>query len=200
MPEHQNTTGCCQRSSAGGRSTRRGDLGGRRDAARGEHGGRGDALWRARQRHGSCFHRSTMDLGLKGQVAIVTGGSEGIGRATALRLAEEGARVAIAARRPDVLASAEREIRDRGGEVLAIVADVTKPADVERCINNLAMHRRGRVHSIASGAPGVSFSGGATALAGGGAGARGNGPEAALGAADGCAVCARGARGGRGRG
>ncbi|WP_437314825.1 SDR family NAD(P)-dependent oxidoreductase [Sorangium sp. So ce385] len=75
-----------------------------------------------------------MDLGLKGQVAIVTGGSEGIGRATALRLAEEGARVAIAARRPDVLASAEREIRDRGGDVLAIAADVTRPADVERLV------------------------------------------------------------------
>ena len=41
-----------------------------------------------------------MDLGLKGKVAIVTGASDGIGKATAVRLALEGARVAICARRP----------------------------------------------------------------------------------------------------
>ena len=40
-----------------------------------------------------------MDLGLKGKVAVVTGGSDGIGRATAIKLAQEGANVAICARR-----------------------------------------------------------------------------------------------------
>ncbi|MEK7875715.1 MAG: SDR family NAD(P)-dependent oxidoreductase, partial [Pseudomonadota bacterium] len=44
-----------------------------------------------------------MQLSLKGKVAAVTGGSEGIGRATALRLAELGAKVAVCARRTEVL-------------------------------------------------------------------------------------------------
>jgi 3-oxoacyl-[acyl-carrier protein] reductase len=69
-----------------------------------------------------------------GRVAIVTGGSEGIGRATALRLARGGAKVAIAARRRDVLESAARLIRDAGGAVLPVAADVTNPTDVERLI------------------------------------------------------------------
>src|SRR5687768_5051411 len=73
-----------------------------------------------------------MDLGLKGKVALITGGSEGIGKATARILVEEGAKVAIVARRAEVLAKAAQEI---GGEVLAVSADVTSPADVQRMID-----------------------------------------------------------------
>src|SRR2546422_10618681 len=71
-----------------------------------------------------------LELGLAGKVAIVTGGSEGLGRACAERFAREGARVAICARRKDVLEGAAEAIRRAtGGEVLAQPADVTQAAD-----------------------------------------------------------------------
>jgi NAD(P)-dependent dehydrogenase (short-subunit alcohol dehydrogenase family) len=77
-----------------------------------------------------------LDLGLTGKVAIVTGGSEGLGRATAMRFAQEGCRVAICARRKDVLERAAEAIRKQTGvQVLAQAADVTRPADVEAVVN-----------------------------------------------------------------
>ena len=57
-----------------------------------------------------------MDLGLKGKVAIITGGSDGIGKAAALSMAREGARVAIVARAQDKLETAAAEIRAAGGD------------------------------------------------------------------------------------
>ncbi len=56
-----------------------------------------------------------MDLGLEGKRALVTGGSRGIGRATALGLSREGARVAIAARERGALDEAAAEIEARAG-------------------------------------------------------------------------------------
>ena len=72
-----------------------------------------------------------LELGLQGKVAIITGGSEGLGRAAAVRLGQEGARVAICARRKDVLERAAELVRATGGEVLAQPADVTRNEDVE---------------------------------------------------------------------
>ena len=68
-----------------------------------------------------------MDLGLQGKFAVVTGASRGIGRAIALRLAEEGAGVAICARGEPALREAEAELRTRAGPVYAAACDVGNP-------------------------------------------------------------------------
>ncbi len=73
-----------------------------------------------------------MDYGLKGKIAVITGGSDGIGRATAVQLAREGAKVAICARGQEKLDDTAAQIRKLGGEVLAVSADMRKPADIER--------------------------------------------------------------------
>jgi 3-oxoacyl-[acyl-carrier protein] reductase len=75
-----------------------------------------------------------MDLGLKGKVAIVTGGTQGIGRASALRLSAEGARVAIVARDAGRLERTLGELQGAGGEALAVQADVSRAADCERVV------------------------------------------------------------------
>jgi 3-oxoacyl-[acyl-carrier protein] reductase len=68
-----------------------------------------------------------VDLGLGGRVAVVTGGSQGIGREIARLLAAEGADLAIAARRTDVLEKTAAELREIGGRVVAVTADVAAP-------------------------------------------------------------------------
>jgi 3-oxoacyl-[acyl-carrier protein] reductase len=79
-----------------------------------------------------------MDLGLTGKVAIVTGGSDGIGKAAARALAREGTRVAICARRPDVLQTAAEELRaDTGGDVVGIVCDMTNDSQVRQLVTDV---------------------------------------------------------------
>jgi NAD(P)-dependent dehydrogenase (short-subunit alcohol dehydrogenase family) len=64
------------------------------------------------------------------QVVVVMGASSGIGRATALRFAQQGAQVVVAARGEPGLRSLVTEIQDAGGTATAVVADVTDPAQV----------------------------------------------------------------------
>lgn len=72
-----------------------------------------------------------MDLGLRGQAAVVAAASQGLGRATAFALAREGCRVAICARNAGPLEATARAIREETrAEVLAVAADVSDPDDV----------------------------------------------------------------------
>src|SRR4029450_8013127 len=80
-----------------------------------------------------------MDLGLKGQTALVTGGGKGRGEAVALGLAQEGVRVAICARDKASLEAAAQELaRATGAEVLAVAGDLTRPDDVQRIVDSAA--------------------------------------------------------------
>lgn len=73
-----------------------------------------------------------MDLGLKDKVAVVTGGSRGIGKGIAIGLAKEGCRVAICARNKEELTAAVEEIKTTGSDVLGISGDITIKNDVDR--------------------------------------------------------------------
>jgi len=70
-------------------------------------------------------------MGMTEKVAFITGGNSGIGRATALRLVEEGARVALAGRDGDELEALAEEIREGGGEALAMKLDIVEVDELE---------------------------------------------------------------------
>jgi len=74
---------------------------------------------------------------LEGCVAFVTGASTGIGKAAAIALAKEGARVGVLARRQDRLLEVIQEINLIGGEAIALVGDVSNPGDVKKAIDLL---------------------------------------------------------------
>ncbi len=88
-----------------------------------------------------------MDLRLQSKVALVTGGSRGIGREIALGLATEGCSVAISARGAEMLEQTAGELRAKGVEVLPLQADVTDAADIERMVSAVVA-RFGTVHVL----------------------------------------------------
>ena len=88
---------------------------------------------------------------LAGKVAFVTGASSGIGEATAIALAEEGARVAVLARRSDRLEQIVKRIKDTRGEAAPLVADVTNEAQLRAAIRR-AKEALGRIDILVNNA------------------------------------------------
>lgn len=95
-----------------------------------------------------------MDLGLRGKVALVSGASQGMGRAIALAFAREGAKVGICARGEARLQETAAMIRrDTGAEVLALVADMARLEDIQRFVAK-SVEQLGRIDVVVTNAGG----------------------------------------------
>lgn len=90
---------------------------------------------------------------LEGKVAIITGGNSGIGEATVHRFAEEGAKVAVLARREAEGRAVEDAVRAAGGEATFIACDVTQRAQVEAAVQQ-TVERYGALHVLFNNAGG----------------------------------------------
>jgi NADP-dependent 3-hydroxy acid dehydrogenase YdfG len=86
-----------------------------------------------------------------GTVVLVTGGSSGIGAATARRFADDGAHVVVCARSEDRLSAIAEECRERGGEALAVPTDITDPDAVE-ALAEAVDERFGRLDAVVANA------------------------------------------------
>ena len=87
---------------------------------------------------GDASGRPSLSLGLSGKAALVTGASSGLGRHFAEVLATAGAKVAVAARRLDLVESVGQAIRERGGTAVAVRMDVTARASVDEAVMEAA--------------------------------------------------------------
>jgi NAD(P)-dependent dehydrogenase (short-subunit alcohol dehydrogenase family) len=92
-----------------------------------------------------------MELGLSGKVALVTGGTKGLGRAIARELSAEGAAVAICARNAEEVGATADELRQQGATVFAQAADVTDPGQVQTFVDHAA-HELGGVDILVNNA------------------------------------------------
>jgi len=88
---------------------------------------------------------------LEGKVALVTGASQGLGRALALAFAREGARIAINSRSEGSIRPVAEEAESLGAEVVALAADVSRGADVERLVGTAA-ERFGKIDVLVNNA------------------------------------------------
>lgn len=84
-----------------------------------------------------------MDFELKGKLALVTGGSRGIGKAIALMLADQGADLIICGRNQDTLNSAVEDIKLKGGQAWGFQADVSKSNEIEMLFQKVSTIGRG---------------------------------------------------------
>ena len=95
-----------------------------------------------------------MELNLKGKVAIITGGSKGIGKGIAAALLKEGAIVVLTARNADELEDTAAMFRLQGNEVWAVVADMAKEADLEHLVTS-TVQRYGHIDILVNNAGGI---------------------------------------------
>lgn len=84
--------------------------------------------------------RNKMSNRIEGKSIIITGASSGIGEATALLLAQKGAKVTLAARREDRLKELSKKIEESGGQVIYTVTDVSKRSEVEAMVQSAVSH------------------------------------------------------------
>lgn len=89
--------------------------------------------------------------GVTGRVALVTGASQGIGRACALALAEAGAHIALAARNEEKLTSVAKEIESKGGQAATFRMDVSNEEDVKKAVK-AAIERFGKIEILVNNA------------------------------------------------
>jgi NADP-dependent 3-hydroxy acid dehydrogenase YdfG len=85
--------------------------------------------------------------GIEGKVVVITGASSGLGEATARHLSAKGASLVLGARRLDRLESIAAELREAGGKVEVLAADVTRRADVQALVDQ-AVSTYGRVDVV----------------------------------------------------
>ena len=88
-----------------------------------------------------------MDLGLKGKYALITGGSHGIGRSTALAFADEGCHVAICSRTNERINQTLSLLKDKGVDCIGIPADVMNESDIKRVMKTV-IDRWGTLHIL----------------------------------------------------
>src|SRR5437868_4327927 len=96
-----------------------------------------------------------MELGLRDRACVVTGGSRGIGRATAIALAGEGAGLLLVGRAQEPLAEAAAACEQAGAEVQTLALDITTPGAGDRTVH-VCLERFGRIDALVNNA-GTSF-------------------------------------------
>ena len=92
-----------------------------------------------------------MELEFDGKTVLVTGGSDGLGRALCHRLVAEGATVAFCGRDAERIVATRSSLEAAGGDVLGVSADVTKPEDIARFVE-AALDRWGRIDGVVNNA------------------------------------------------
>lgn len=94
-----------------------------------------------------------MELGLTGKIAVITGGSRGIGKGIARGLAAEGCRIVVVARGRDALEETVKEIRESGAEILGLSFDITLKQDVFQ-LRDKVLEKFGRIDILINNAGG----------------------------------------------